>query len=142
MKKILILLIIISNITFSYINIYPTKFEKDISNGAEENFKLYNRSKDTVKYRIYLDDFTNKENDMSKWIELYPSSISLAPLEEKEIRLVVNKPLGAKPGKYGARLIIKEVRVASKKKQDKVQFMTILKFNMIGEIKEVKDEKK
>ena len=142
MKKILILLIIISNIAFSYINIYPTKFEKDISNGAEENFKLYNRSKDTVKYRIYLDDFTNKENDMSKWIELYPSSISLAPLEEKEIRLVVNKPLGAKPGKYGARLIIKEVRVASKKKQDKVQFMTILKFNMIGEIKEVKDEKK
>ena len=142
MKKILILLIIISNITFSYINIYPTKFEKDISNGAEENFKLYNRSEDTVKYRIYLDDFTNKENDMSKWIELYPSSISLTPLEEKEIRLVVNKPLGAKPGKYGARLIIKEVRVASKKKQDKVQFMTILKFNMIGEIKEVKDEKK
>ena len=142
MKKILILLIIISNIAFSYINIYPTKFEKDISNGAEENFKLYNRSKDTVKYRIYLDDFTNKENDMSKWIELYPSSISLAPLEEKEIRLLVNKPLGAKPGKYGARLIIKEVRVASKKKQDKVQFMTILKFNMIGEIKEVKDEKK
>ncbi len=142
MKKILILLIIISNIAFSYINIYPTKFEKDISNGAEENFKLYNRSKDTVKYRIYLDDFTNKENDMSKWIELYPSSISLTPLEEKEIRLVVNKPLGAKPGKYGARLIIKEVRVASKKKQDKVQFMTILKFNMIGEIKEVKDEKK
>jgi P pilus assembly chaperone PapD len=141
-KKILILLIIISNIAFSYINIYPTKFEKDISNGAEENFKLYNRSKDTVKYRIYLDDFTNKENDMSKWIELYPSSISLTPLEEKEIRLVVNKPLGAKPGKYGARLIIKEVRVASKKKQDKVQFMTILKFNMIGEIKEVKDEKK
>ena len=142
MKKILILLIIISNIAFSYINIYPTKFEKDISNGAEENFKLYNRSKDTVKYRIYLDDFTNKENDMSKWIELYPSSISLAPLEEKEIRLVVNKPLGAKPGKYGARLIIKEVRVPSKKKMDKVQFMTILKFNMIGEIKEVKDEKK
>ena len=142
MKKILILLIIISNIAFSYINIYPTKFEKDISNGAEENFKLYNRSEDTVKYRIYLDDFTNKENDMSKWIELYPSSISLAPLEEKEIRLLVNKPLGAKPGKYGARLIIKEVRVPSKKKMDKVQFMTILKFNMIGEIKEVKDEKK
>ena len=142
MKKILILLIIISNIAFSYINIYPTKFEKDISNGAEENFKLYNRSKDTVKYRIYLDDFTNKENDMSKWIEFYPSSITLAPLEEKEIRLVVNKPLGWKPGKYGARLIIKEVRVPSKKKVDKVQFMTILKFNMTGEIREVKDEKK
>ncbi len=142
MKKILILLIIISNITFSYINIYPTKFEKDISNGASENFKLYNRSKETVKYRIYLDEVVNKENDMSKWIELYPSSITLAPLEEKEIRLVVNKPLGAKPGKYGARLIVKEVRVPSKKKMDKVQFMTILKFNMTGEIKEVKDEKK
>ena len=142
MKKILILLIIISNITFSYINIYPTKFEKDISNGATESFKLYNRSKETVKYRIYLDEVVNKENDMSKWIELYPSSITLAPLEEKEIRLIVNKPLGAKPGKYGARLIVKEVRVPSKKKMDKVQFMTILKFNMTGEIKEVKDEKK
>lgn len=130
----ILIFIIFSKITFSYINIYPSKFEKNITNGAKESFKLYNRTEKQVKYRIYLEE--GKENDMSNWIEIYPRSITLKPLEEKEIRLLINTPKNAKLGKYKAKLIIKEIEVPGKKKKEKVNFMTRLKLNMVGNIED------
>lgn len=132
MKILLLLFIIFSNITYSYINIYPTKFEKNITHGVNENFKLYNRSGKQIRYRIYLEK--SEVNDMSTWSEVYPNSITLNPLEEKEIRVSISPPKDTPNGRYKAKLIIKEVGIPGKNKDNKVNFYTLFKLNMNGYI--------
>lgn len=138
MKILLFVFIIFSNISYSYINIYPIKFEKNITDGVNESFSLYNRSGKQIKYRIYLE--SSKENDMSKWSEVYPNSITLNPLEEKEIRISIKPPKNASKGKYKTKLVIKEVGIPKKEKKKKINFFTLFKLNMIGYIGE-NDEK-
>lgn len=140
MKILMLIFIIFSNITYSYINIYPTKFEKNITNGANESFKLYNRSGRKIRYRIYLEK--GKENDMSEWGEIYPNSITLNPLEEKEIRVSIAPPKNAPKGKYKAKLIVKEVGIPRKETNDKVNFFTLFKLNMNGYIGEDNEKTK
>ena len=134
MKLLILIFVILSQLTFSYINIYPTKFEKNITKGVNESFKLYNRSEKEIRYRIYLEK--GLENDMSQWSEVYPNSITLKPLEEKEIRLFVSPPKTAPKGKYKAKLIVKEVEIPNARKNNKVNFFTLFKLNMTGYIGE------
>ena len=49
-----------------------------------DEFVLYNRTRNTLRYRIYLEDAKNKKN-MTEWIKIYPKSIILHPLEKKDI---------------------------------------------------------
>lgn len=133
MKILILIFLFFYKLNFAYINIYPTEFNKDISNGATEKFMLYNRTDEDIKYRIYVTEGDGK--DMSKWIEVYPQSILLKPLEEKEIRLSVTPPSSAEKGEYKAKLIIKEVEIPKKNKnKEEVKFMTIFKLNMKGYI--------
>lgn len=132
MRKIIFaMLFFISLTTYSYINIYPVKFEKNIKNGAYETFKLYNSTKLPVRYRIYIEE-NSAENSMSNWCEIYPKSITLNPLQEGEIKLFVKSPEKIEAGKYNAKLVIKEVDVPSKEKREKKKIMTILKMNLVG----------
>lgn len=131
MRNIIFLIFLFSKLAFSYINIYPTSFNKNITNGATETFKLYNRTETEKKYRIYIEP--SSEQDMSNWIEVYPKSIFLNPLEEKEVRLFVNPPLSASKGEYKAKLIIKEI--SSTNNKEKINLMTLFKLNMKGHIK-------
>lgn len=140
MKILILVFIIFSNISYSYINIYPTKFEKDITNGANESFKLYNRSGETIKYRVYFEK--GEKNDMSQWGEIYPNSIALNPLEEKEIRVSIKPPKFASKGVYKAKMIVKEVGVPKKERDKKVNFFTLFKLNMTGYIGENYEKKK
>lgn len=134
MKILVFIFILFSNLSYAYINIYPTKFEKNIANGNNETFKLYNRSGEKVRYRIYLE--SSEENDMSKWSEVYPNSITLNPLEEKEIRLSIKPPKNVSKGKYKAKLIVKEVGIPGEKNDNKINFYTLFKLNMIGYVGE------
>lgn len=134
MKFLILYFMLISKLTFSYINIYPTKFEKNITKGVNESFKLYNRSEKQVRYRIYLEK--GLEKDMSQWSEVYPHSITLKPLEEKEIRLFISPPKNVPKGKYKAKLIVKEVEIPNARKNNKVNFFTLFKLNMTGYIGE------
>lgn len=140
MKILMLVFIIFSNISYSYINIYPTKFEKDITNGANESFKLYNRSGKTIKYRVYFEK--GEKNDMSQWGEIYPNSIALNPLEEKEIRVSIRPPKFTSKGVYKAKMIVKEVGVPKKERDKKVNFFTLFKLNMTGYIGENYEKKK
>ncbi len=140
MKILILVFVIFSNISYSYINIYPTKFEKDITNGANESFKLYNRSGKTIKYRVYFEK--SEKNDMSQWGEIYPNSIALNPLEEKEIRVSIKPPKFASKGVYKAKMIVKEVGVPKKERDKKVNFFTLFKLNMTGYIGENYEKKK
>lgn len=133
MKKIftLILLLMFSVASFSYINIHPIKFEKDINDEAYETFKLYNASKKKVRYRIYMEE-NSSENSMLQWCEVYPKSITLNPLQDGEIKFFVKAPEGTPVGRYKAKLVIKEVDVPSKEKTEKKKVMTMLKINLVG----------
>lgn len=134
MKKIVFLVILFSKISLGYINIYPTEFDKDITNGATQIFKLYNRTDEERRYRIYIENVG--KNSMSQWIEIYPQSISLKPLEEDEIRIAITPPSSISKGEYRAKLVIKEVEVPRKKKEKKVKLMTLFKLNMKGYVGE------
>lgn len=134
MKKIVFLIFLFSKISFGYINIYPMEFNKDISNGTTQSFKLYNRTEEERKYRIYIE--AGEKNSMSQWIEVYPQSISLKPLEEDEIRIAITPPSTISKGEYRAKLVIKEVEVPKQKKEKKVRLMTIFKLNMKGYVGE------
>lgn len=129
-----ILVFLLSTTAFGYINIYPMEFDKNISNGVTESFKLYNRTSSEIRYRVYIEK--SKEKDMSQWIEIYPQSISLKPLEEKELRLSVTPPKNAQAGEYKAKLVIKEIKVPNKKDDKKINIMTLFKLNMKGCIEE------
>lgn len=129
-----ILIFLLSTTSFSYINIYPMEFDKNISNGVTESFKLYNRTSNEIRYRVYIEK--SEEKDMSQWIEIYPQSISLKPLEEKELRLSVTPPKNAQAGEYKAKLVIKEIKVPNKKDDKKINIMTLFKLNMKGCIEE------
>lgn len=140
MKQVFYLYIILYNFAFSYINIYPTKFNKDITNGSKESFRLYNRTPKTVKYRVYIEE--GQPTDMSKWIEIYPKSILLKPLEEKEIKIFINPPTDSKDGIYKAKLVVKQVALPGKIINNKTNFMTLFKLNMTGYIGEINEEYK
>ena len=125
---------IFSSVTYGYINIYPTSFKKNITNGEEETFYLYNRTEKVVKYRVYLEKYD--ENDMSEWIEIYPRSITVKPMEEQELRLAVTPPERLEDGTYRAGLVIKQVGVPGVESEKKVNFMTILKMTLVGYVGE------
>lgn len=121
-----------SGISYSYINIYPTKFRKDISHSVNETFYLYNRTNKPVKYRVYIEKNTSPHfKDMSDLIEIYPKSVILNPLQTKEIRLAITPPSLIEEGVYKAKLIVKEVEFPNSIKK-KIDFMTIFKLNLTG----------
>lgn len=133
MKKILLILnMIISFSSFAYINLYPTKFEKNITNGAYEEFVLYNRTTQPKKYRLFIEDIGDKK-DMSKWIQLYPKSILLKPLEEKSVKLYVKAPKNTTKGVYSSNLVIKEIAIPNlNNKKNKTNVLTMVKLKLKG----------
>lgn len=134
MKKIMyiVILFLMSINALGYINIYPSKFEKSIKKETYEEFTLYNRTQRDIKYRVYLEDIEGKKS-MTDWIEVYPKSIVLKPLEEKIIKLSVKAPENAPAGEYNSNLVIKEIESVKKtKNESKVKVMTMLKLKLKG----------
>ncbi len=133
-KLYVVIFILMSMRVWGYINIYPAEFDKDITHGADGKFRLYNRLNKPVKYRIYLEEESEK-NSMLDWIEIYPTTIFLKPLESKEIKILITPKKGAKDGDYSARLVVKQINIPREMKEKKVNFLTILKLKLKGRIK-------
>ena len=76
---------------------------------------------------------------MEKWVQIYPRSITLEPLEEKKIQVYVEAPKEAPVGKYQANLVLKEVGlpVIEKDKEDnkKHNVLTMVKIRLKGNVK-------
>lgn len=139
MNKIIFIICIFLNIlSFSYINIYPTEFNERIDNdGVYKTFKLYNSTSNNIRYRIYVEDNEELENSMKNFIEIYPKSITLNPLEEKEFKIFVKAPENSKNGKYSAKLVVKEIEIPSNEKLENTnKFLTIFKLKMTGYVGE------
>lgn len=139
MKKLIaVVMLLISSISYAYINLYPLEFNKDITHGAGEDFTLYNRSTKTRKYRVYVEEVEGK-NSMTDWIEIYPKSISLSPLKEKTVKIYVTTPADAPEGEYQANLVLKEVALPitqqdKEEQKKKTRVMTMVKLRLKGRI--------
>lgn len=139
MKRVILLLVfLLSSISYSYINLYPLEFEKDITHGAGERFVLYNRTTKPRKYRVYVEEVAGKKS-MADWIEVYPKSISIDPLKEEEIRVYVSSPANTPQGEYQANLVIKEVAlpITQQEKEEqkkKTRVMTMVKLRLKGRV--------
>ena len=132
-------LILISTFSYGYINISPTSLDKNIGEGAYEEFTLYNNTKFPIRYKVTA--FEMKEGvvkDMSKWMEIYPKVLTVEPLGEKSFKLYIKSPQNAANGDYGAFLNIRQVSVPKLKSDDKTNIssgltvMTNLNMGLYG----------
>lgn len=128
------LLLCLSNMSFAYMSINPVIFDKRIDNGgAKEEYFVSNPTKVEVGYRVYVEPSDSGE-DMSKWIEYYPTSLKLKPGETKKINVFIEAPEKAKKGEYTGILGIKEVTVPNSLKNNRagVNVYTDLKIELAG----------
>lgn len=139
-KKTFILFFFLCSITFSYINIFPVNFNKriDLNDGVVE-YSLYNKTEKTVRYRISLLD--SDKNSMAEWGEVYPTTLSLKPGEEKTIKLYIKAPKNAKKGEYSAFLNVKEMEFPNLEKnssrKNTVNILTNLTMEILGYVGDV-----
>lgn len=134
-KHIFLFFLLVASTTFSYINIYPTNFNKKVDGqGGLIEYNLYNRTDKNVRYNISLLD--PKTDSMAGWGEIYPKTLTLKPGEEKVIKLLIKAPKGAKEGEYSAILNIKEMEVPNlekvKSKNTSVTILTNFSMEILG----------
>lgn len=126
MKKIYTILftIILYHFSFAYINISPTKLDKNIAIGAYQEFRLYNNTKIPIRYKIKPIDMKEKNvKNMTEWIEIYPKIITINPMEEGIFKVYIKAPENSLNGDYGTFLNIKQIS-APKLKSDNTQDIT------------------
>lgn len=131
MKKITLIFLILKELSFGYINIYPTFFYEKISNkGVFKKFVLTNKSNESVRYRLYLED--NLLDDGIK-VEVYPKSITLKPFEKTEIKIRMESSNKKLNREFSKKLVIKEIELPKQNKK----IMTMLKLKLSGFIGEL-----
>lgn len=131
MTKIIFIFLILKKLSFGYINIYPTFFYEKISDkGVFKKFILTNKSNESVRYRLYLEE--NFLDDGIK-VEIYPKSITLKPLEKKEIKVRLKSDNKNLNKEFSKKLIIKEIELPNQNKK----IMTILKLKLSGFVGEL-----
>lgn len=131
MTKIIFIFLILKELSFGYINIYPTFFYEKISDkGVFKKFILTNKNNESVRYRLYLED--NFLDDGIK-VEIYPKSVTLKPLEKKEIKVRLKSDNKNLNKEFSKKLIIKEIELPNQNKK----IMTILKLKLSGFIGEL-----
>lgn len=130
-KYFFIIYFLISTLSFSYINIYPTKFSERIDGkGISKTFKLYNNTNSVIRYRVFLEDEKNI-NSMSPFVEIYPKSITINPSEQKEFKIFVKADNTTKVGKYTTKLVVKQVNIPNINNNEN-EILTIFKLKMFG----------
>lgn len=143
MKKILLFLfLLISSLSYCFTSINPTVFDKRIDNGgAAGEFYVSNPTSSEIGYRIYVEP-SDSPNDMSKWIEFYPTSLKLQAGETKIVKIFVEAPQNVKEGEYTAVLGVKEVAIPMSLKSQNagVSVYTDLKLEIAGFVGDLKPE--
>lgn len=137
MKRLLgSLFLAITSLSYSYMNIYPTIFDKDIAGAGEiEEYRLYNGTMEPLKYIFSLEK-ASEGRDMSRWGEYYPKTLSLKPGQEGTVKVYVKAPKSAEEGEYTAIFGIKELPVPDeeemKRKSSSIRIYTNLKMEIAG----------
>lgn len=139
--KHLILFLFIYSCSYSYLQIYPTIFDKRIDGeGRNQRYELSNTTKEKVRYIFYIESIKNSQ-DMSKWIEFFPKTMTLNPGEKKELNLFIQAPNNTKKGEYLAVLGVKELPIITesdiKNRKNTLNILTNLKIEIAGFVDEI-----
>lgn len=136
MLKVLLFLIFSVNI-LAYTNISPLNFDERIDGeGGYKEYTLFNSTKNKLTYKIYPEK--KQDNfDMSQWVELYPTVVSLKPGESKIIKILITSPSGLPEGEYLTNLCIKEIETPGEQEKN-IKLFTNLKIELAGYIGNLK----
>ncbi|MGL6067025.1 MAG: hypothetical protein ACRC0R_08080 [Cetobacterium sp.] len=127
--------------SYSYLQIYPTTFDKNIDKiGNSEIYELSNSTTNKVRYIFYIDK-VEEQRDMSSWTEFYPKSMVLNPGEKKKLTLFIKAPINTPKGEYTAILGVKELPVTTEadiiNKNKSINILTNLKIEVAGFVGEL-----
>lgn len=141
-KNIFIILMILFSKVYSYVNIHPVNFDKNIGGSGEiEEYYLYNGTNSSIKYLFSVERSKN-EKDMTSWVEYYPKTLNLKPGQEGVLKVFIKAPRGTEVGEYTTVLGVKEMPVISEKeiksKSSTLKVLTNLKMEIVGYVRELK----
>ena len=141
-KNIFIILMILFSKVYSYVNIHPVTFDKNIGGSGEiEEYYLYNGTSSSIRYLFSVEQGKNGR-DMSSWIEYYPKTLNLKPGQEGVLKVFIKSPKGTKSGEYTAVLGVKEMPVPNEKdiknKNSTLKVLTNLKMEIVGYVGDLK----
>ena len=134
MKNIFILFILLTFNIFGYININPVTFDKKIDDKGEvQEYTLYNPTRNTLKYQLYLTD-EGIEKSMKNWIEIFPTTVTLKSGRSGKFKVFVKAPKGAPRGEYLVTVGVKEIALpkVNSNETSTVQILTHLKMDLAG----------
>lgn len=123
MKKISMIVILFSVVFFmntSYgFEFSPIGFDKRIDNGdGYAEFYLDNSTHETQRYRVRIVS-TGKNNDISKYVNIYPGIVSIKPKERGVLKLYAKAPKILKNGVYRFMLSIESIALPTLEKYKK-----------------------
>ena len=141
-KNIFIMVMVIFSRAYSYVNIHPVTFDKNIGGVGEiQEYNLYNGTTAPIKYLFSVEKSKN-EKDMTSWVEYYPKTLNLKPGQEGILKVFIKAPKGVEAGEYTTILGVKEMPVISEKemksKSSTLKVLTNLKMEIVGYIGELK----
>lgn len=89
----------------------PMNFDKRIDgDDSYQEFTIKNDSKKNIKYQIRVFS-TGKENDVSKFVKIYPKVISVDPLSEGKFKVFLENDESIKNGEHGFMIGIKSIKM-------------------------------
>lgn len=148
MKKISIIMILFSIIFLidtSYgFEFSPIGFDKRIDNGeGYAEFYLDNSTDDIQRYRIKVIS-TGKTNDISKYVNIYPTIVNVKPKDRGILKVYAEAPSDLKDGVYRFMLSIESIAVPELEKNKKdvngaVSMRVNVNLEMEAYVGEIKD---
>lgn len=122
----------------------PLGFDKSLTEGGIQEFKLENTSKEIIRYKIEAKD-TGKSTDISHLVTIYPKVITVEPLSEASFKVYVEES-DYPPGEYSFILGIKPIKMPKIEKAGKgktkpsLAMKTALDLEVFAYAGEIKDE--
>ena len=112
LKKLLISILLLATSIPAYcFRFSPLNFDKKIdSDDSYQEFVIKNDSKQNIKYQVRIFS-TGKDNDVSKFVKIYPKVMSIDALGEGKFKVFLEDDESIKPGEHSFMLGIKTLKM-------------------------------
>lgn len=142
----IILMLVLTTLSFSF-DISRTDFDRRMDNGGGyREIEFTNHSEKPVRYKFSAIT-SDKEKDMSNWVELYPKVMTIPPLEKRTLKIYAKSPKNQPRGEYSFylnidTLVVPTIKVAKEGKiVGTASVVMVPRLNMYGYIGEANYEK-
>lgn len=142
-KGIFSLLVLLSLPAYAF-RFSPLGFDKSLTEGGMQEFKISNTGKEIVRYKIEAKD-TGKPTDISHLVAIYPKVITVEPLSEASFKVYVEES-DYPAGEYSFILGIKPIKmpkireVGKGKTKSTLAMKTALDVEVFAYAGEIKDK--